>query len=324
MRLILLTILAFCFSGLATAHEVRPAYLEITETEPEVFQISWKQPVTDGRRLILNPVLPEACTVQSDPEARIVESAVVTRWTVTCAMKTGLIAIDGLDRTLTDVFIQVSYLEDETRRAVIRPGEDGLELSHAEGGAASSYLRLGVEHILSGPDHLLFVLGLLLLAPLRKLFFVITAFTLAHSITLGLTTVGWVSLSPGPVETMIAVSILLLAVEAVHTLNGGYSLAARWPWLISFGFGLLHGFGFAGALGEIGLPPGAELSALFYFNVGVEVGQLMFIGVLLALTYLFTLFARSRLENLQRFAAYIVGVSGAFWVFERLGTLFTV
>lgn len=324
MRSILFFLLAFGLAGLASAHEVRPAYLEIAETEPEVFQVSWKQPVTDGRRLVLNPILPEVCTSLDEPEARIVESAVVTRWRVACDMKTGLISIDGLDRTLTDVFIQVSYLEDEIRRAVIRPGEVGLELSKAEGGAASSYLRLGVEHILSGPDHLLFVLGLLLLAPLRKLVLVITAFTLAHSLTLGLTSVGLVSLSPGPVETMIAVSILLLAVEAVYALDGGSSLAARWPWLISFGFGLLHGFGFAGALGEIGLPPGAELSALFYFNVGVEIGQLMFIGVLLGLTYLFTLFAKAKLPSLQRFAAYVVGVSGAFWVFERLGTLFTV
>ena len=237
-------------------------------------------------------------------------------------MQEGLIAIAGLERTLTDVFIEVRYLDGETKRAVIRPGEAGLELATHSGAGAAEYLRLGVEHILSGPDHLLFVAGLLLLARVRKLFFVITAFTLAHSLTLGVTSMGWISLSSAPVELMIAVSILLLGVEAVRVLDGKPSFTAERPWLVSFGFGLLHGFGFAGALGEIGLPAGAELAALFYFNVGVEIGQLLFIATLLILAFVLGRTKLVKQERLHRLMAYGVGISGAFWVFERFGSFF--
>lgn len=324
IRLVFVCFLALHITGVACAHEVRPAYLEITQQSENVFQISWKQPVADGRRLALDPVLPEDCNQTSDAVASIVDGAVVTRWKVACGLREGVIEIDGLDRTLTDVFIQVTYLDGDMKRAVVRPGEVGLVLSEATAGAAASYLRLGIEHILSGPDHLLFVAGLLLLAPLRKLLLVITAFTLAHSLTLAATTFGWVSLSSGPVETMIAISILLLAVEAVRAMDGNPSLAAKWPWLLSFGFGLLHGFGFAGALGEIGLPAGAELAALFYFNVGVEIGQLMFIGVLILVSFVLGKFIRFNELRVQRIAAYIVGSCGAFWVFERLSVLVSV
>ena len=306
------------------AHEIRPAFLELVEEEQGVFRASWKQPVADGRRLALEPVLPSDCGALTEPEIRIVEGAVVSRWQVACAMQEGLIAIDGLDRTLTDVFIEVRYLDGDIKRAVIRPGEAGLELSTGlgEGTGARAYLRLGVEHILSGTDHLLFVTGLLLLARLRKLVFVITAFTLAHSLTLALTSLGWVSLATGPVEVMIAVSILLLAVEAVRVLEGQPSFTARRPWLVSFGFGLLHGFGFAGALGDIGLPAGAELTALLYFNIGVEVGQLLFIGGLLTVAFTLEMLLKLRLDMLRRVVTYIVGISGAFWVIERTSGLF--
>lgn len=329
MRFILLTflvVLSFVMANApAASHEVRPAFLELVELEgrESVFGVSWKQPVADGRRLALDPELPTTCEILEEPAATLLEGAVVTRWKVTCSMREGLVRIAGLDRTLTDVFIEVRYLDGDLKRAVIRPGEAGLELSEASGAAAPAYVRLGVEHILSGPDHLLFVAGLLLLARLRKLVFVITAFTLAHSLTLGLTSLGWVSLSSGPVETMIAVSILLLGVEAVRVMDGKPSFTAERPWLVSFGFGLLHGFGFAGALSEIGLPAGAEFAALFYFNVGVEIGQLLFIGVLLVLAFICARLLKERMIIVRRIGAYGVGISGAFWVFERLGSLLT-
>jgi len=322
MRLFCILVFSFCAWLPASAHEVRPAFLELVEEEQAVFLVSWKQPVADGRRLALEPVLPSDCAMLEEPEARIVEGAVVSRWQVACAMQEGLIAIDGLDRTLTDVFVEVRYLDGDIKRAVIRPGEAGLELSTGSQSGARAYLRLGIEHILSGTDHLLFVSGLLLLARLRKLFFVITAFTLAHSLTLALTSLGWIALAPGPVELMIAVSILLLAVEAVRVLDGQPSFTAQRPWLVSFGFGLLHGFGFAGALGDIGLPAGAELAALLYFNIGVELGQLLFIGGLLTVAFILEQLLKMRLSLLRRVVAYTVGISGAYWVFERAGSLF--
>ena len=322
MRFLSFLFLWAAMSWPAAAHEIRPALLQLEEQSEAVFEVRWKQPVADGRRLALEPELPQDCEQQGDEIAKVVEGAILRTWRVSCALDSGAISIAGLDNTLTDVFVEIHYLESEIRRAVIRPGEGGMDLSseHYEG-AASTYVRLGVEHILSGPDHLLFVAGLLLLARLRKLVFVITAFTLAHSLTLALTALGWVHLSAAPVELMIAVSILLLAVEAVRVMDGKDSFTAARPWLVSFGFGLLHGFGFAGALAEIGLPQGAEILALFYFNVGVEVGQLLFVGALLALGYVLLKLIGPHLSKVRRALAYAVGISGAFWVVERLENL---
>lgn len=323
MRLIWSIFLVCCLPLLATAHEVRPALLELVETEAEVFQVTWKQPAANGRRLALEPVFPTGCERLTEDEQRLIEGGLATRWQVACPLREGIISIEGLDRTLTDVFVEVRYLNGDLKRAVVRPGEEGLQVAAASAVAAPAYLRLGIEHILSGPDHLLFVIGLLLLTRLRKLFLVITAFTLAHSFTLGLTAMGWITLAAEPVELMIAVSIVLIAVEAVRLMDGKPGLTATRPWIVSFGFGLLHGFGFAGALGEIGLPLGAELRALLFFNIGVEVGQLLFIGVVLALVFVLARLLRTKLSGLQRVAAYGVGMSGTFWVLERLGSLLT-
>jgi hypothetical protein len=308
----------------AQAHEIRPAYLEIVEQSEGQFQIAWKQPVIDGRRLVVDPVLPETCTARSEPQTGLLDGAVVSKWQAQCDMRSGEIRISGLERTLTDVFVKLSYLDGDERTAVLKPSGPVLDLSTAQAAAAPAYIQLGFEHILSGPDHLLFVAGLLALVRLRKLFWVITAFTLAHSLTLALTMFGLVSLAPGPVETLIAISIVLIAVEAVNALDGRPSFASRWPWLISFSFGLLHGFGFAGALGEIGLPERAELAALVFFNIGVELGQIAFITVLLILIWTLLRLIGDRLDTVRRVTAYAVGVAGVFWTFERLGTLFVV
>ena len=321
MRILWLALMIFWAALPAAGHEIRPALLELVEVEPETFQVTWKQPAANGRRLALSPVLPDNCERLTDDEARLIEGGLATLWQVACPLKEGIIQIEGLDRTLTDVFIEVRYLDGDFKRAVVRPGEEGLQVSSASTEAAPAYLRLGVEHILSGPDHLLFVIGLLLLTRLRKLLLVITAFTLAHSLTLGLTAIGWISLAPAPVELMIAVSIVLIAVEALRLMGGTPSLTATRPWLVSFGFGLLHGFGFAGALGEIGLPTGAELSALLFFNIGVEIGQLLFIGIIFVFTFILMRIFGDRTRHLQRVAAYGVGVSGTFWVLERLASL---
>jgi len=254
---LLFLIYLFSLCASATAHEIRPAYLELVEKAENEFQVAWKQPINEGRRLVVDPVLPSNCTPKTEPQTGLLEGAIVSRWLVSCDMRSGEIRISGLDRTLTDVFVKLEYLDGDARTAVLKPSSPTLDLSNAEAAAAPAYIRLGFEHILSGPDHLLFVAGLMVLVRLRKLLIVITAFTLAHSLTLALTMLGLVSLAPGPVETLIAISIVLIAVEAVGAMDGRESFASRWPWLISFSFGLLHGFGFAGALGEIGLPENA-------------------------------------------------------------------
>lgn len=313
--------LCLCLSTMATAHEIRPAYLELVELSEAEFEVAWKQPINEGLRLVVDPVLPTDCANKTEPEIGLLDGAAVTRWIVRCDMQTGEIRISGLERTLTDVFVKIIYLDGSNRTAVLKPSSPTLDLSTVEAAAAPAYVRLGFEHILSGPDHLLFVAGLLVLVRLRKLVLVITAFTLAHSLTLALTMLGWVELAPAPVETLIAISIVLIAVEALNAMDGRESYASRWPWLISFCFGLLHGFGFAGALGEIGLPENAELAALFFFNVGVEIGQLAFICLLLAIVWCIGRIAIAKLDTLKRVTAYAVGSAGAFWTFERLGTL---
>ena len=315
----------FCCLGLtAQAHEIRPAYLEIVEQTENEFQVVWKQPINNGRRLVVDPVLPSDCEQSAEPQSGLLDGAVVSHWRVVCSLRAGEIVIAGLDRTLTDTFVKIEYLDGDSHTVVLRPASPTLDLSTAETVAAFAYIGLGFEHILSGPDHLLFVAGLMILVRLGKLLLVITAFTLAHSLTLALTMLGLVTLAPGPVETLIAISIVLIAVEAVNGLDGRSSFASRWPWLISFSFGLLHGFGFAGALGDIGLPENAELAALFFFNIGVEFGQIAFIAVLLFGFWILGKLMANRLDYIRRVTAYTVGIAGTFWSFERLGTLFIV
>ena len=185
-------------------------------------------------------------------------------------------------------------------------------------------MRLGFEHILAGLDHLLFIAGLTLITSIRKLPWVITGFTIAHSLTLAATSLGLVSLPSGPVEALIALSIVFLAVEAVKRMDGAKGLASTYPWLLSFGFGLLHGFGFAGALGEIGLPAGSELSALLFFNIGVELGQLIFLVALLIIFWVAGRILHIETRLGARVLAYGIGAIGAFWVFERIGGTFWI
>ena len=322
--LVVLAGFLWAVSGFAYAHELTLAALTLSETRDGVFEVTWKQATTNGQKLALEPVLPEACAGEPTPQILRTDNVFVTRRIVRCQMDEGHIRISGLERTLTDVLVSIEYLDGHKRRALLRPGEAGLDLAEAEAGAAPIYVVLGVEHILSGPDHLLFVAGLLLLARLRQLFMVITAFTLAHSLTLAMTTFGLASLPSTPVETLIALSILLLAAEAAQIKEGRQSLTARRPWLISFGFGLLHGFGFAGALSEIGLPKGEEIAALFFFNTGVELGQLLFVGCLLLVAFVLSKLSGKALTYARQAAVYSIGTAGAFWVIERMSTLFSV
>jgi len=182
------------------------------------------------------------------------------------------------------------------------------------------FLPSGVHHILIGPDHLLFLVGLLLLGgSIRRLLLIVTAFTLAHSITLVAATLGWVHVPGPPVEAMIALSIVFVAAEIVRGLRGTPGLTARAPWVVAFSFGLLHGLGFAGALAEVGLPQKAIPTALFTFNVGVEIGQLIFVAAALAVGALLRRAPIRRLAWMPYVAPYAIGVIAMFWVIERIG-----
>ena len=267
----------------AQAHEFRPALLRLTELPasggPGRYELrlvsprlSTAGPIAEGE---LAPIVPEHCAV-SPGRLDCGERGLI-----------GELGVAGLERHPVDVMLELRYLDGTRFTAVLGPDEPVVVLDGSEeagGSVFGEYLVLGVEHILVGIDHLLFVLGLVLLVRDRKtLLWTITAFTLAHSITLSLATLGVVHVPRPPVEAMIALSILLLACEIVRLRHGEPSLTSRWPWAVAFTFGLLHGFGFAGALAELGLPQGDIPLALFSFNVGVEIGQLIFIGAVLGL-----------------------------------------
>ena len=322
MRRVVLALLALCCIVLpAGAHEVRPAYLEVTETDPGTFAVTWKQPVLDGKRLKLEPVFPDGCERERE-RADATAGTLVQRWEMQCDLSTGHIEIAGLERTLTDAFVRVDRLTGDDLSAVLRPGALRLDLSSPTSAPTATYFRIGVEHILFGFDHLLFVLGLVLLVRPRQLLATVTAFTLAHSLTLAAASLGGITLPGPPVEIVIAMSIALLGAETIYRSRGRETLSQRKPWLIAFGFGLVHGFGFAGALAEIGLPKGAEVLALLLFNLGVEVGQVAFVGAVLVLVFLATRLARLPLAPARIIAAYGIGITGAYWAIERVVNVF--
>jgi hydrogenase/urease accessory protein HupE len=229
----------------------------------------------------------------------------------------------GLQATITDVLVRTQMLDGTHSTTLVRPSKPWVEIAAARGplAVAGAFLKHGVEHILFGYDHLLFVFALMLIVQSRRVLLItITSFTIAHSITLALATLGAVHVPTPPVEAAIALSILLLACEIIRLEHGQMSLTAKWPWAVAFSFGLLHGFGFASALTDIGLPKGDIPLALFTFNLGVELGQLAFIGVVFSVL---TLAKRIRLASVigQRAlpaATYMIGILGAFWFIERL------
>jgi hypothetical protein len=308
------------WSGLASAHEVRPGFLELKETGPARFAVTWKQPILGERILRLKPVFPAGCAASAG-KAEQVGAALIRRFELACRLDAGEIRIEGLEQSLTDVFLRIERLDGSVAAHVLRPASPAADLAAPAGAPLAGYVRIGVEHILFGWDHLLFVAGLVLLVRPRQLLAAVSAFTLAHSITLTLATLGHASLPSAPVEITIALSITLVALEALRRSGGEEGLSARLPWLVAFGFGLIHGFGFAGALSEIGLPDGARAWALFLFNVGVEIGQLALIGVLLLAGCLIKSWKPASLAPVMRAGAYIVGIAGAYWTIERTAAL---
>jgi len=299
------------------AHEVRPAFLSLTETAPSEFTMMWKQPVLEGKRLKITPTFAEDCTLGHRTLSQR-GATVIEQGDVFCALTEGEISLDGLERTLTDVFAQITYLSGESRSALIKPEAPIFNLGGATESAAKHYLKIGVEHIIFGWDHLLFVIGLTLLVTRRQVLGVATAFTLAHSITLALAAFGLLTIPIRPVEILIAASIVLLGVEIMRKQKGKTSLATQRPYLIGFLIGLIHGCGFASALSEIGLPKGTELLALLLFNIGVELGQ--FAVILLAIIVLWFIAKNSEAlyKKTETFLAYGLATIAMFWVFQRM------
>ena len=318
-----------CLFGLlvaAHAHEVRPAYLELKETSPGQFSVLWRTPVLAGMRLPIVLKLPDDVRNTKEPVVQeLTDSLIERRWIT--AGPDGLagrrIEFPGLQLTITDVLVRVEQLDGSQTTALVRPSQPWFTLTARQSGwaVAGVYAKLGIEHILLGIDHLLFVLALLLICKsTRQLIMTVTAFTVAHSITLAAATLGFVHVPGAPVEAVIALSIVFVAAEIIHARRGVEGITARAPWMVAFTFGLLHGFGFAAALNEVGLPSGNIPVALLFFNVGVELGQLLFIAVVLG----FLTFARRIRIQLPHWAElvppYAIGGVAMFWVFQRVAT----
>ncbi|MEO9600245.1 HupE/UreJ family protein [Parasphingorhabdus sp.] len=303
----------------ADAHEIRPAALELTEQADGNVAVIWKQPVLSGRKLKMRPVLPAQCAVPEQTQLDYVGTAILESWQATCRLDRGKIRIEGLEQTLTDVFVRLKFADGREQTRLLRPASAALSLdTEVNDSPAGAYLQIGAEHMLFGWDHLLFVLGLLLITPLRQLLWVITAFTAGHSVTLAITATGLVRLPSGPVELLIALSIFFLAIEAVRKQAGKTSLTIRHPWVIAIGFGLLHGLGFAGALADIGLPTGQEIWALLLFNLGLELGQLLFVAAILGGYWILGRLPLDRQKWLAQPALFLVGSLGAYYTMVRV------
>ena len=323
-RLLALLLIILALVRPAAAHELRPAYLELAETLPGHFSVLWKVPAAGDRRLGLYLRLPATCRNITEPAGAIANNAYFERWKVSCdgGLKGKTIAIDGLRSTLTDVLARISWADGSVEVERLTPEQPSLTLKGAQTvlEVARTYFMLGVEHILGGIDHLLFVLALMLL--IRDpwmLLKTITAFTVAHSITLTGAALGYMSLPQAPVEAVIALSIAFVARELILTKPGERRLSEAYPWAVAFSFGLLHGFGFAGALNEIGLPHADVPMALFTFNLGVEAGQLAFVAAVIILFRATAGLARLPLPPLRTAMAYGIGTAAAFWLLTRLG-----
>jgi len=313
------------------AHSFDPALLDLRERAAGRFDVVWKLPALQAAMpsgsTPLTPHFPPHChrlDASSAPPAPAAPSAF---WQIDCGtqgLEGMLLSVSGLEGTGIDVMLRIAWLDGTSTSGVLRSGASALVVPARTGvplaaGAPAahvfgSYMRIGIEHILLGYDHLAFVLALCLLVESRRqLLKTITAFTVAHSLTLALAILGFVQVSPAPVEALIAFSIVLVARELIRSETDQRPR----PWVIAFVFGLLHGLGFAGALGQVGLPADHIPLALLAFNLGVEIGQLTFVLVVAApvagLRYLF-----ARRPGFSRFPGYAIGTLASMWTIERV------
>lgn len=313
----------------AFAHALQPGFLDVSHLAGDSYRVTWRVPDVSGNPMAITARLPENCLTAVSPDTSFDGQGWVANWVTKCpgGFSGGEIFIDGLERQRTDVIVRYPGLTGDILSERLTP--DRVSFVAPENPSAydvlRTYLPLGFKHILEGLDHLLFVFALLLLIPDKwRLVGAITAFTVAHSITMAAATFGLVSLAGPPVEAVIALSIVFLACELIKRDGDGLRLSEDYPWVVSFSFGLLHGFGFAGALREIGIPETDVPLALLSFNVGVELGQLAFVAAIMAL---YVTLSRVAVGLKGAFAAdgkglwttaYAIGGIASFWFVERI------
>jgi hydrogenase/urease accessory protein HupE len=321
MRYLILLFLVLIESPVL-ADELRPAYLQISEQQDNVFSVLFRVPAKGQQRLSLDVLFDNTHTPVNEPVEGFVKGSHLRQWQVrfTEPLAGTRVAIKNLDELSTEVLLRIEYRDGTSLTHRLTPAAPSYIVAAKPTLAetAYTYLVLGIEHILLGIDHLLFVLALLLLIDnTRKLILTITAFTVAHSITLSLASLQIIHIPVPPVEAIIALSIVFVAAEIIRVRDGHDSLTYRKPWIVAFAFGLLHGLGFAAALGEIGLPENAIVLALVLFNVGVETGQLLFVFAYLVLTGLLSQLYFKPKPLWQKLPPYMIGSLASFWAIER-------
>lgn len=321
-----LSILFVFIAFSARSHEIRPAYLQIIQTTKTTYEVFWKVPSMGDAVPKIHPVFPSFFSIEELNKPNQISGSVIYSYKISSsrALQGSVVSIKGLNRTLIDALVTITYLNGEKVTLMLQPDKDASvipgETSTID--VIKTYSQLGIEHILLGIDHLLFVLALIIITKGKwKIIKTITAFTIAHSITLSLAALGYVNFPTLPVEAVIALSIVFLALEILKNLKGEQTLTSKKPWLVAFTFGLLHGFGFAGALANIGLPQQDIPFALAFFNVGVELGQIAFVIVVLGFIKLISLKKEWPL-SVQKLPAYAIGSLAAFWLVERVLAFF--
>lgn len=323
MRLKILFLLVSLFIWVQ-ADTLRPAYLEVIQKSTKAYTLFLKVPVEKEKKFSFKIKAIEGCKEKGVHSVGQVNDSTIDRVTLVCDedLKGKNIEIEGLENTNIKLLLRLEFLDGTSQSALLNSLDNVYTIKEDASSMqiVKTYTWLGITHILMGFDHLLFVFALLLIVKnIRRLLWTITAFTLAHSITMAAATLGFVQLAQSPVEAVIALSILFLAMEIVREKQGKAGLASKYPWIIAFIFGLLHGFGFAGALAEIGLPQHAITLALIFFNIGVELGQLMFVVSVIVVSLLLQRLKQEKLiHKAQMLVVYGIGGLSAFWVFERI------
>lgn len=321
-----LILLGLCLAGApAVADDFRPAYLQLTERSATSYDVRWKTPAKDEQtQLPVRPQFPEGAVMTVPLASTYADGTAVMigRMEVPGGLAGMQLRFEGLEGSRNEVIVRLIRLDGSEELTKVTSADPQLLIAKQPDsiGTSARYAELGIEHILLGFDHLLFVAALVMLvANIRMLVWTVTSFTLAHSITLALVTLGFVSVPRPPVEAFIALSILFVAVEIVRQRQGHPSLASRKPWLVAFAFGLLHGLGFASALAEIGLPQSNIPLALLFFNVGVEIGQLTFVTALLGLAAVVRrIVTTEQLRHATLVGCYAIGGLASYWLIDRI------
>lgn len=322
-RVLVLFLLIAGSMATAQAHESQPGNLEIKQLAKGRYDIIFKAPIYYGEPHPARLEMPKNWKNIISPTQRRMADSIIFRWVIDPgpgSIEGSILRFPGLESTITDVFVRLTRLDSTMTTTVVRPTRPFVKLRGERPwyAVAGDYLGLGFYHILLGVDHLLFVLGLLLIVKGRMMLIkTITSFTIAHSITLAMATLGFASIPLPPLNAAVALSIFFLGPEIIRSWRGKKSLTINYPWMVAFIFGLLHGFGFASGLSTTGMPKSELPWALLSFNLGVELGQLLFVFIAMTLAWSFRTLEIRWYRWAPAMPGYIVGSLGAYWTIQR-------